>query len=369
MKNRATKIISMLLVLSFSMVYVLSFAVFAAPSKSQVQQDIQAIQAQKSEVLKQAEQKEVEISELQQEINTLQFDIDQYTQKIEQSQKELEEAQEKEKKQFETMKLRLRVMYEDNNTTYINLILSGGSLTDILSRLEFVRQMVDYDQNMVENFKKLQLEIAYKKEELEKEQLTLTERKEAIEEKKAVLVSEKSALDALIAQLGSQESAKLAELRKIEEDERAMQARIQAQGSHSATSQIMGNGQFGYPTGNTTITSPFGYRIHPIYGTRKLHAGIDFPASTGSPIYATADGKVITAGWVSGYGNTVIIDHGGGVTSLYAHNTSLNVSVGQTVKRGARVASAGSTGNSTGPHCHFEIRLNGSPVDPMNYLR
>ncbi|MBR3943417.1 MAG: peptidoglycan DD-metalloendopeptidase family protein [Clostridia bacterium] len=369
MNRRITKWVAKLLILSFSMVYVLSFSISAAPSKSKVQQDIQAIQAQKSEILKQAEQKETDISELQQEINTLQFDIDQYGVKIAQSQKELDAAKEKEKKQRETMKLRLRVMYEDNNTTYLNLILSGGSLTDILSRIEIIRQMSDYDRNMVENLKKLQLEIAYKKEELEKEQQTLTERKAAIEEKKATLVAEKAALDGLIAKLGAQESAKFAELRRIEEEERAMQALIQAQGSHSATSQIVGNGKFGYPTGNTTITSPYGYRIHPIYGTRKLHAGIDLPASTGSPIYATADGKVITAGWVSGYGNTVIIDHGGGVTSLYAHNTSLNVSVGQTVKRGARIASAGSTGNSTGPHCHFEIRLNGSPVNPMNYLR
>ena len=369
MRKRIKSGMSLLLVVSFLVVYILSLQIYAAPTKSQVQKDIQNIQAQKSEILKQAEQKEVEISELQQEINTLQFDIDQYALKIEQTKKELAAAEEKERKQRETMKLRLRVMYEDNDTSYINLILNGGSLTDILSRLELVREMSDYDQNMVENLQKLQLEIAYKKEELEAEQLTLTERKSAIEEKKAVLVAEKAALNALIAKLGAQESAKLAELRKIEEDERAMQALIMSQGSHSATSQIIGNGKFGYPTSNTNITSPYGYRIHPIYGTRKLHAGIDLPASTGTPIYASADGKVITAGWVSGYGNTVIIDHGGGVTSLYAHNSSLNVSVGQTVKRGTRVASAGSTGNSTGPHCHFEIRLNGSPVDPMNYLR
>ena len=116
------------------------------------------------------------------------------------------------------------------------------------------------------------------------------------------------------------------------------------------------------------VTSEFGWRTHPIFGTARFHSGLDIGGDYGLPIYAAASGTVIHAGWISGYGNTVIIDHGGGVTTLYGHNDSLNVGVGQTVSQGQVIAMCGSTGNSTGPHCHFEVRENGEPVSPYGYL-
>jgi murein DD-endopeptidase MepM/ murein hydrolase activator NlpD len=116
------------------------------------------------------------------------------------------------------------------------------------------------------------------------------------------------------------------------------------------------------------VTSPFGYRIHPVYGTRKLHSGLDVGAPTGTPIAATSGGEVIFSGWRGGYGNAVIIDHGGGITSLYAHMSQLGVSEGTTVDRGDIVGLVGATGTATGPHLHFEIRLGGTPVDPAPYL-
>ena len=116
------------------------------------------------------------------------------------------------------------------------------------------------------------------------------------------------------------------------------------------------------------VTSEFGWRTHPIFGTARFHSGLDIGGDYGLPIYAAASGTVIHAGWISGYGNTVIIDHGGGVTTLYGHNDSLNVGVGQTVSQGQVIAMCGSTGNSTGPHCHFEVRENGEPVSPYSYL-
>jgi len=129
-----------------------------------------------------------------------------------------------------------------------------------------------------------------------------------------------------------------------------------------------GRGVLAYPLASPVITSGFGYRVHPIYGDRRLHAGVDFRAATGTPVYSSGGGVVVFAGWKSGYGNTVVIDHGGSLATLYAHNSALAVADGATVKRGQRIASAGSTGNSTGPHVHFEVRVNGTPVDPMKYL-
>jgi murein DD-endopeptidase MepM/ murein hydrolase activator NlpD len=129
-----------------------------------------------------------------------------------------------------------------------------------------------------------------------------------------------------------------------------------------------GRGVVAFPVTSPVLTSPFGYRSHPIYGDRRLHAGIDLRAATGTPVYSGGNGVVIFSGWKSGYGNTVVIDHGGALATLYAHNSALFIAEGAKVARGQRIASAGTTGNSTGPHVHFEVRINGTPVDPMAYL-
>lgn len=123
-----------------------------------------------------------------------------------------------------------------------------------------------------------------------------------------------------------------------------------------------------WPLANPVVTSGYGYRVHPIFGTSRLHAGIDLRGSTGTPILAAGDGVVVSAGWRGGYGNTVIIDHGGSLATLYAHQSRLYVSAGAVVRRGQAIGAVGSTGYSTGPHLHFEVRVNGTPVDPLNYL-
>lgn len=129
-----------------------------------------------------------------------------------------------------------------------------------------------------------------------------------------------------------------------------------------------GKGVLAVPVANAIVTSAFGYRTHPIFEDRRLHAGVDFRAPTGTPVLAAGAGVVVFAGWKSGYGYTVVLDHGGSLATLYAHNSRLTVTVGETVARRERIALAGSTGNSTGPHVHFEVRVSGAPVDPLRYL-
>ena len=138
-------------------------------------------------------------------------------------------------------------------------------------------------------------------------------------------------------------------------------------GSSEATTWVQGTGQLAAPV-NAPITSDFGWRIHPIYGTSRLHAGTDFGVDEGTPVHAADGGVVVEAGWISGYGYTVIIDHGNGMSTLYAHNSEVAVSAGQTVSKGQVVSYSGNTGGSTGPHLHFEVRINGEPHDPMGYL-
>ncbi|MBW3575637.1 MAG: M23 family metallopeptidase, partial [Actinobacteria bacterium] len=129
-----------------------------------------------------------------------------------------------------------------------------------------------------------------------------------------------------------------------------------------------GSRALAYPLANPVVTSNYGYRIHPIYGTRRLHAGIDLRGATGTTVLAAGDGTVVFAGPRGGYGNAVLVDHGGSIATLYAHQSRLAVSAGEPVRRGQAVGSVGSTGLSTAPHLHFEVRLDGTPVDPLNYL-
>ncbi len=136
--------------------------------------------------------------------------------------------------------------------------------------------------------------------------------------------------------------------------------------SSSASSEE--SGQLAYPLANAVVTSRFGFRTHPIFGTRRLHAGTDFRGATGTPVLAAAGGTVVSAGPRGGYGNAVIIDHGGALATLYAHQSRLSVVAGDQVETGQVIGAVGSTGYSTGPHLHFEVRVNGTPVDPLNYL-
>jgi murein DD-endopeptidase MepM/ murein hydrolase activator NlpD len=171
----------------------------------------------------------------------------------------------------------------------------------------------------------------------------------------------------LLAQVQAKKGDYLKQIKQLEKESATIAAQLRARQKGQKVTPS-GHGVLGFPTASAVITSPFGYRIHPIYGDRRLHAGVDFRASTGTTVLAAGAGTVAFAGWMSGYGNTVIIDHGGSIATLYGHNSALAVSVGDTVKRGQRIAAAGSTGNSTGPHVHFEVRVSGMPVDPMKYL-
>ncbi len=154
----------------------------------------------------------------------------------------------------------------------------------------------------------------------------------------------------------------------MQADSQDIQRRIQQRAAGGGGVQIVGTGQLSWPVSGGVITSPQGWRTHPIFGTSIYHAGMDIGVDEGTPVHAADDGVVVDADWLGGYGNCVIIDHGNGMQTVYAHNSALVVSAGQSVSKGELIAYAGSTGYSTGPHCHFEVRINGEPVDPMGYL-
>ncbi|MSO38069.1 MAG: hypothetical protein EXQ69_07450 [Acidimicrobiia bacterium] len=204
----------------------------------------------------------------------------------------------------------------------------------------------------------------------------------AAREARSVAATEQLRLSGLLADM----TRKSSEARTLEAEEGAALSVVQArkgeferrlaevQKASNRIGSILGDRPGGTRPGSLSlparggIASPFGWRVHPIYGDRRLHAGIDIDAPHGAPVRAAADGTVVIAGYQTGYGNTVVIDHGGGLATLSAHLSVISVSAGQTVSGGQLVGAVGNTGNSTGPHLHFEVRINGSPVDPMGYL-
>lgn len=287
---------------------------------------------------------------------------------LSESSEELLKVQQAKDKQYEDGKARITSMYKNQKVGYLQIIFTSKSFSEILNRMEYIRKITEYDQAVLNNMKVRQDEIAVRTEQLEaetkeisllyKEQVGIKSRLDITrEEKDKTLMKLEKDEDSLKIQID--------DMIKISNDlEKEIQRLIKQ-------SQIkFGGGKFTWPVpGNNRISSDYNPRVHPISGEYKFHTGIDIPAAFGRSVVAAADGKVITAGWMGGYGNTVMIDHGSGLVSLYGHNSSLTVSVGDMVQKGAQVARIGSTGYSTGNHLHFEVRLNGVHKNPHNYLK
>lgn len=182
------------------------------------------------------------------------------------------------------------------------------------------------------------------------------------------IVARKDEFQAQAKELEAQSAAIAESLGRRAQSESSSSGSSASSGSTGSTGSSGGGRGFSDPLPSIEVTSPFGYRVHPIYGSVILHAGVDLAADTGDPIKAAGEGDVVTAGWLGGYGNAVIIDHGGGLATLYGHQSQILVGVGDHVKRGQVIGRVGCTGSCTGPHLHFEVRVNGNPVDPMPYL-
>ncbi|MDO4745552.1 MAG: peptidoglycan DD-metalloendopeptidase family protein [Bacillota bacterium] len=303
-----------------------------------------------------------QISELEQKIEQLDSAIAESEIKLKKLEKEVEEAQEKVDTQTENLNARLRNMYKTSTIGYLDVLLDSGSFSEFLTNLELVKIIYSADQDLLEELELAHQELEAKKKEAEELHAELEASKEEASANKSVIEAKKAEVAA-----SNKETEKMID--ELQADADAMTATIQGSGSSSSTSKYTG-GVLAWPTPSTSyITSPFGYRIHPIYGYRKFHSGIDIGASYGSSIVAANDGRVILSGWNGGYGKCVVVDHGGGYTTLYAHCSSLLVSYGQSVYRGQKIAKVGSTGASTGPHLHFEVRINGNYKNPLNYVQ
>lgn len=264
---------------------------------------------------------------------------------------------------------RVRDIYINGQISYVDVLFGAKDFADLMTRMDVLKRIIKHDYDLIMKVKEEKATVENTRAQLEKDKAEAE-----------VLVADAQAKKAKVEDKASEQQVLLDQAIYDRDTSERMYEEIMAASQEVANmirrSQMSSAGYSGAPAGaggmiwpiSGPITSEFGWRTHPIFGTARFHSGLDIGGDYGMPIYAAASGTVIYAGWISGYGNAVIIDHGGGVTTLYGHNDSLNVSEGENVAQGQVIAMCGSTGNSTGPHCHFEVRENGEPVSPYGYL-
>lgn len=357
---------------------------FAVPSLAEnLEAELSDVQSQMNEAQHRKELAEEQIGSVSELLRQIQSELDvalnelhaievqqsQVNAQIQQTEVELAAAQKRLDERERILNKRLRDVYMHGKLNYLEVILGAKNFTDFANRLEFLKRIISADLNLITEIRAERELILQKKQQLEVQRQQLAKLQAEAEAKKTVVENKKQDQLIVLARLQDEKALAEASYAELQATSQDIEARIRArqQQGASAGQVVHGSGVFVWPTSGP-ITSPFGYRIHPIFGTQIYHSGIDIGVDTGTPIVAADSGVVIEADWLGGYGYAVVIDHGNGLSTLYGHNSELAVSPGQSVQQGQVIAYAGSTGYSTGPHCHFEVRVDGSPVDPMGYL-
>ncbi len=364
--GKMKKYISIAIALMMAFSLCINTAVVSADELKDLDKQIK----EKKAALKEGKKKEKEmmddIVDLESTIDQLDGEIENAEADLEVLTDELEKARKKVKKQNRDLSKRLRNMYKNGSVGFLDVLLSSGSFTDFLTNLDMVQRILKNDEDVLEDLKESHELIKKKKKEVEELQAEL-------EEAQATAVAERANIAQQKKELAAANKREADDIGDLEAEREALEAKLAAESangdiSNSGNSKYKG-GQFLWPLpASHTVTSEYGWRNCPFHG-REFHAAIDIGgASTGSPIVASASGKVIHAGWYGGFGNSVIIDHGGGLTTQYNHCSSVNVSAGQKVKRGQTIAFLGSTGYSTGPHLDYRVYKDGNVVSPWEYL-
>lgn len=324
---------------------------------------------------------QIELDTATADLKQVQADRIRLDQDITKTEAELKAAQERLQSREKVFYKRVRDIYINGRLSYLDVVVGSKDFSDFANRMEMLKRILQADMELINTIKTEREEIASKKAKLEADRAKVLELEKVAQEKQTIINQKKAERQAVLERAMNDRdtaeraynelmasSASITAMLQQRAAERAAAAAAASQGGGGATTTwVQGTGQLAAPV-NAPITSDFGWRIHPIYGTSRLHAGTDFGVDEGTPVHAADGGVVVEAGWISGYGYTVIIDHGNGMSTLYAHNSDVAVSPGQTVSKGQVVSYSGNTGGSTGPHLHFEVRINGEPTDPMGYL-
>ncbi|WP_256710438.1 peptidoglycan DD-metalloendopeptidase family protein [Paenibacillus sp. FSL H8-0548] len=361
---------------------------------AQAEQQAASAKSEKGDIITKKADAEASIKNLMAEIDNVvinktktQAQSDAKEEELLQTGLELEQAEERVVTRDELLQSRMRLMYTNGFVSYMDVLLSATSFTDFIDRFDALQSILSQDRDILAEQREEKELVAAKKIEVEKQFAEVKAIYEKLELYEAHLIKKEQEKETLIASYNSniqqldsrltQIDSTLEELEGIsKEQEELLMALASKVSKLNAEKNRISNpytgGKLGMPIkDNYRISSNFGTRVHPISGKKHTHTGIDFAAPQGTAIYAAEAGVVLVAQSWSSYGNTVIIDHGNGLWTLYGHirNNGIKVDKGDTVKKGQKIAEVGSTGNSTGPHLHFEVRKNQVTVNPSSYLK
>ena len=350
--------------------------------KEQVEEELAKAEEQLTYVQEELSEAVVQLQEMDDRINEYQATLDQVNsqyeelqQKVAESEAQLQEAQEKYEKKLNLLKSRLVAIYKNGETKYLDVLMNSKSIIDFVSKYYAIQRIAEIDSQTIDELEQTKQELEKINNELEEDKAQMKIAKVEAEKQTVVLTNTRTVYENQKNSLSESEKQLNAQIETYKKQQEELENLIQYTINGSTYELKYSGGVMIWPTLESSyITSPYGSRLHPIQGVIKNHDGIDIGGSTGDPVYAAADGIIIYSAFnTGGYGNMVMIDHGLNsegvkIVTLYAHGDKLLKSVGETVKQGDVIMEMGSTGNSTGPHVHFEVRENGSHVDPKNYL-
>lgn len=420
MKNRLKIITAIMLTLIFCMHPVCNVQATEESNLSEAQQEkktlendlqkakelIDSLKGSKEDIQSEVEKLDKQLNEISGKVKELESQLSKKRQEIANTESALNKAKEQEKKQYRNMKKRIQFMYENGQTSYVEMLLSADSFTDFLNAVEYITQISQYDRKMLKEYQNMQVTIADTQKTLETDYASLQSLQAKVQEEKQAVAALESAkkgelndvaddltdaqtvAKAYEAEIQAQNEviAQIQAAQKRAAEQQAAQQQAQAaeenQGATDAAGENQNTAQNTTPSGNgqstgsmmwpcpssKRVTSDYGPRTSPTNGASSNHKGIDIGAAYGADIVAADGGTVLVATYSSSGGNYVIIDHGGGLCTVYMHASSLTVSAGQTVSKGQVIAKVGSTGISTGNHLHFGVTLNGVYVSPWGYV-
>lgn len=351
--------------------------------RAKVEKDLKAIDGAKKNVKKYIRKLDAKLNELTQSIDENEKEIASIQKQMDDLDEELELVQGKQQSQYESMKSRIKYMYENANDNYIEMLLEARSLSELYSRAEYIEKITGYDKNLLVNYQTVVNEVVVAREEVSNKLNELKVTKDTLRYEKSTiksLVKQKneqmkiyegniSNTQSDIADYAEQISGQEDEIEGLLQKQRQQIADQEAANKASGGQVVETSGNYAWPlTLSGRISSYFGYRNAPTAGASSYHKGIDIAASIGTSILATKGGQVVTATYSTSAGNYIAIYHGNGTYSYYMHCSSLSVSIGDKVKKGQIIGKVGSTGISTGPHLHFAIYKNGNYVNPLGYV-
>ena len=340
---------------------------------NQANTKLEYVQSELSNTMLQVQELEDKILGYQNEMTGLSDKLDALQNSIDETKQKLTVAEEEYNRKEELLRERLVAMYEDGETQYLDILLSSRNIVEFISGYYLINEFVEYDNTLMQEVAERRDDIEITKTKLEKEETEIKLIKAKREQTTVVLQNTITLQESYAKKLSKQEQELKNKITEYKQEQARIEALIQqaTNSSNNLDIQYTG-GEMLWPVAisGTAITSTYGVREHPIQGVIKEHSGLDIGNATyGSPVVAAADGVVTYAGWLGGYGNCVMINHGNGLVTLYGHGQKIITELHKEVKKGDLIMEVGSTGNSTGPHLHFEVRVNGSCVNPLNYVK